>query len=111
MMIEEKPEKNSGAEWWAERTKKLLDEQKTSWQLLKINYENLAKIQTREFTFEDFGIKIQFNPDRIKSSSADVSDVAIKSRQCFLCLENLPAEQNGLVTIRTFVRLLFFYVF
>ncbi len=97
MMIEEKPEKNSGAEWWAERTKKLLDEQKTSWQLLKINYENLAKIQTREFTFEDFGIKIQFNPDRIKSSSADVSDVAIKSRQCFLCLENLPAEQNGLV--------------
>ncbi len=96
MMIEEKPKKNSGIEWWAERTKKLLDEQKASWPLLKINYENLANIQIREFIFDDFEIKIQYNPDRIKSTSADVSDGAIKSRKCFLCLENLPVEQNGL---------------
>ena len=103
MMIEEKPEKNSGTEWWAERTKKLLDEQETSWPLLKTNYQSLTNIQTRVFTFDDFEIKIQFNPDRIKSSSADVSGNAIKSRKCFLCLNNLPEEQNGLAYNKHFL--------
>ncbi|MCX6169449.1 MAG: DUF4922 domain-containing protein [Ignavibacteriales bacterium] len=97
MLIEEKLEKNSGTDWWAERTKRLLIEQTSAWPLLKNNYENLANIQIRKFLFDDFEIKIQFNPDRIISSSADVSDKAIKARKCFLCQENLPTEQNSLV--------------
>ena len=87
MIIEEKPGKNSGADWWANRVKKLLNDQKSSWQLLKNNYENLSKVQTRTFEIDGLQTKIQFNPARIKSSSADVSESGINSRECFLCID------------------------
>lgn len=103
MIIDEKPGKNHSTEWWADRCRKMLEEQKSSWAFLKSNYESLAKVQTREFSFDDFVVKVQYNPDRMISSSADVSDEAIKSRKCFLCVENLPAEQNGLVYNKHFV--------
>ena len=103
MIIEEKPDRNHGTDWWADRSKAMLEEQKISWTLLKTNYENLANVQTREFVFDDFMVKIQFNADRMKSSSADVSDEAIKFRKCFLCLDNIPAEQNGLAYNKHFV--------
>jgi hypothetical protein len=103
MIIEEKPDRNHGTDWWADRSKAMLEEQKISWTLLKNNYENLANVQTREFVFDDFMVKVQFNADRMKSSSADVSDEAIKFRKCFLCLDNIPAEQNGLAYNKHFV--------
>ena len=95
-MIEEKPDKNHASDWWAERSKSLLDEQKSSWSLLNTNYRNLEKVLIREFEFDGFTVKMQFNPDRIISSSADVNSETIKNRKCFLCPGNLPAEQNGL---------------
>lgn len=103
MIIEEKPDRNHGTDWWADRSKAMLEEQKISWTLLKTNYENLANLQTREFVFDDFMVNVQFNADRMKSSSADVSDEAIKFRKCFLCLDNIPAEQNGLAYNKHFV--------
>jgi hypothetical protein len=39
---------------------------------------------------------VQFNPRRIVSSAAKVDEQAIKNRKCFLCRENLPAEQKGI---------------
>lgn len=102
MIIEEKPGKNYGTEWWADRCNKMLEEQKSSWAFLKSNYENLAKVQTREFSFDDFVVKVQYNPDRIISSSADITNEAIKARKCFLCVENLPVEQSGLVYNKNF---------
>ena len=103
MILNDKPERNSGTDWWAERSKKLLEDQKQSWLLLNENYQNLSAVKTRTFEFDGFEIKVQFNPARIKSSSADVSDDAIKSRKCFLCLENLPKEQIGLAYNKNFV--------
>lgn len=103
MIIEEKPVKNSAADWWANRSKKLIEEQKLSWKLLGDNYKNLSRIQTRSFEFEDFNVNIQFNPARIISSSADVNTSAIQSRKCFLCSENLPKEQNGLRYDKSFI--------
>ena len=84
MIIEEKPGKNSGPDWWCLRAQKLINDQKSSWQLLKESYENLSNIQTRAFDFEGFQIKIQFNHARIKSSSADVTEAAVTARECFL---------------------------
>lgn len=103
MILDDKPGKNQSVDWWSERTKQLLDEQKELWLHLKNNYANLTALQTRFFEFDGFEIKIQFNPDRMKSSSADVSDEAIQARKCFLCLENLPQEQNGLLYNKNFV--------
>ena len=46
---------------------------------------------------------IRFNPARIVSSSADVDENAIKERKCFLCLNNLPIEQDGLRYDKNFI--------
>lgn len=88
--------RNKNIDWLAEQTKQLLSEQKKSWPFLRNNYENLASVQTRTVEFDGFYLEVQFNPERIISSSADVSAEAIRERQCFLCLENLPSEQTGL---------------
>jgi len=44
-----------------------------------------------------FSTWLQFNPKRIISTSANVDDKSIRERKCFLCLENLPDEQKGLL--------------
>lgn len=100
MIIEERQDKNHGTDRWADRCNKMLEEQKSSWAFLKSNYENLAKIQTREFSFDDFVVKVQYNPDRTISSSYDLTD---KVKKCGLCLENLPQEQNGLIYNKHFI--------
>lgn len=103
MIIEDRPGKNSGADWWADRAKELIEDQKSSWTLLKENYENLSSVKTRTFNIDGLNTKIQFNPSRIKSTSADVTEKAISSRKCFLCVENLPGEQNGLKYDKNFI--------
>lgn len=103
MIIEDRPGKNQNSNWWANRTKKLLEDQKETWQLLKDNYLNLSKVETKDFDFDGFQIKVQYNPERIKSTAADVNDDAVNSRECFLCHENLPKEQNELVYDKNYI--------
>lgn len=81
----------------AEQMKSILARQKEEWELLGTNYNNLKKVITREFEFDGFVIKVQHNPERIKSSAAAVDAESIKSRKCFLCTENLPPEQKGIL--------------
>lgn len=96
MILELNSEQNRNSNWLADQTKQLLLDQKKSWPLLRKNYESLSAVQTRTYEAGGVLVAVQFNPERIKSSSADVSDKAINGRKCFLCLENLPEEQNGL---------------
>lgn len=109
MIIEEKIGKNQNSNWWADRVKQLIDEQKENWQLFRNNFESLQSLRTREFLFNlpnehrGFKVNVQFNPNRIKSSAADVSTEAIQSRECFLCIRNLPSEQNGIVYNKNFI--------
>ncbi|MDH7605733.1 MAG: DUF4922 domain-containing protein [Melioribacter sp.] len=112
MIIEEKIPKNQSKEFWSTRILQLFEEQKLNWELLKNNYDNLKNIKVREFEFDDsitsikFKVIVQYNPVRIKSTAADVSSEAILKRKCFLCIENLPEEQNGIVYNKHFVILL-----
>ena len=71
-------------------------EQNLSWQLSAQNYKGLDKVEGRDFLINGFRIKVQFNPERIRSSSAKVDHVSIAARKCFLCSENRPAEQKSL---------------
>ena len=82
---------------YSEAAKKLLLQQKKDWQFASNGFESLKSVQTREFGFDGYKIKVQFNPGRIKSSSAKVDEKSIKERKCFLCLENLPSEQKGIL--------------
>jgi hypothetical protein len=73
----------------------LLSQQQTTWPLLKAGYASLNSVQSREFAFDGFVMRVQFNPGRIISSSAKVDEKSIRERKCFLCLPHLPEEQRG----------------
>ncbi len=75
----------------------LLINQKEDWRLLNSGYEALKHLKIREVSFSGFNITLQFNPNRIASSSAQVDPGSIKERPCFLCYSGLPPEQKGIL--------------
>lgn len=80
------------------KIKQLLADQKTEWELAGKNFAGLEKVQVREFQFDGFSVKVQFNPGRIVSSAAKVDKKSIEARPCFLCAANRPAEQRGVTS-------------
>lgn len=80
-----------------DKAKALLNQQKENWELLSEGYKSLTTVEVKEFEFDGFSLKVQFNPGRIKSSAAKVDSKSIKERQCFLCPENLPQEQKAVL--------------
>jgi ATP adenylyltransferase/5',5'''-P-1,P-4-tetraphosphate phosphorylase II len=80
-----------------EQTKLLLNEQTQTWELAFKNYQGLKNVKIKEFKLDGgSSIKVQFNPERITSSTAKVDAKSIQQRPCFLCNENRPKEQKGL---------------
>jgi SpoIID/LytB domain protein len=77
--------------------KQLFREQSKSWTLAADNYRALSKVLIKEFLIDDLRIRLQFNPGRIISSSANISKDAIKARPCFLCEKNRPTDQKALI--------------
>ncbi len=60
-------------------------------------FASLAYAQLREVQCRSYSVWLQFNPKRIVSTGAKVDAKSINQRPCFLCLENLPAEQQGIL--------------
>jgi ATP adenylyltransferase/5',5'''-P-1,P-4-tetraphosphate phosphorylase II len=77
----------------------LFQSQLKNWPLMKASYDALNNVQTKSFWYDGFKLSVQFNPGRIKSTSAVVDKNSVANRPCFLCIENLPEEQKG-ITIR-----------
>jgi len=76
---------------------KFLLDQKKAWQELREGYESLKNVRERDLPCRGFSIRLQYNPGRIKSSTAEVSKINVKDRQCFLCLDHLPEDQRGIL--------------
>lgn len=81
---------------WVESAGTLLKNQINDWVMCRIGYESLKIVKIKEFDFDGFKIKVQCNPGRMTSTSAKVDSTSIKERKCFLCVDNLPSEQNGI---------------
>jgi ATP adenylyltransferase/5',5'''-P-1,P-4-tetraphosphate phosphorylase II len=81
----------------------LLKTQKTSWDMLAKGYEALDSVRVRQLEYDRFSVMLQFNPARIISSTAPVDKASIDKRPCFLCVENLPAAQYGIVYAQEFL--------
>lgn len=81
----------------AGRAHGLLLQQKEVWELLRTDYNSLQSVRTRVFEFDGSQIKVQFNPGRMTSTAAKVDPTSIRERKCFLCLENLPGAQRGIL--------------
>jgi hypothetical protein len=74
----------------------LVNQQKATWPLAATNYKALKNVRENSFNMGHFILKIQYNPERIRSSSANTNQEAILSRPCFLCARNFPPEQTGI---------------
>lgn len=88
-----------------DRFREFLLDQNHTWKLSSDNYLGLDKVEEREFLFDGFKIKVQFNPERIRSSAAKVDKDSIAARKCFLCLENRPDVQKSLDLVDDFILL------
>ena len=79
-----------------EQVNELFEQQLSVWEMARNNFEGLKTVQTREFDFDGFGVKVQFNPARMVSSGAKVDAKTIAQRKCFLCAANRPEVQRGI---------------
>ena len=75
----------------------LTEQQKSSWGLIAKNYKALSGIEKKVYYFGSSRIETHYNPERIKSSAAETDNESIKNRPCFLCRDNLPEEQKGII--------------
>jgi len=77
--------------------RRLFDEQLTNWELARKNYQALEKVEIKTLFVDDCVYKVQYNPSRIVSSAAKVDAQSLSERKCFLCAENRPPEQRGIL--------------
>lgn len=71
----------------------IIEEQLVLWPEAAENFYNLRKAQRKIIEIEDVTFGVQYNPARIKSTSAAVDKDSINSRLCFLCKQNRPSQQ------------------
>ena len=83
--------------------RKLLEKQKYSWSDLSLGYAALAQVRVKELRCNGFSVRLHHNPARIKSTIAPVDKESINKRPCFLCLENLHEEQQGILYRQDFI--------
>lgn len=86
----------------SEQARQLIKDQRKEWTLARKNYEGLKQVRTRTLAFDGFEVLVQFNPARIVSSAANVDAGSIAARPCFLCRQNLPAEQRGITVLNSY---------
>jgi hypothetical protein len=96
-------DKGQNAKPLPELCMELLSEQKKTWRDLKQGYESLKDIKVREITCNGFSVRVLYNPGRIRSTLADVAEKNVNERPCFLCLNNLPEDQKGVLYHKEFL--------
>ena len=72
---------------------KFINDQLSVWPMAAANFRALKAVQTRTVKVGGLDCQIQFNPERVASTTADTSPQTIAARKCFLCPENRPPEQ------------------
>ena len=68
--------------------------QHAEWDTVRKNYGNLYNALTRTIKVGVNTFVLQYNPERLRSSAANIDAKAISERPCFLCNENQPPEQE-----------------
>ena len=76
---------------------RLFSEQLNEWSLAGNNYTALEQVKEKTLHVSGCMYRVQFNPARIVSSAAKIDPESISRRKCFLCSENRPAEQRGIL--------------
>ena len=74
---------------------RMLEQQRRTWDMLARGEASLAKVVSRPLQDSGSKVIVQSNPGRRTSTSAKVDPGSIAARPCFLCEQNLPADQRG----------------
>ena len=74
----------------------LLEQQRSTWSLLRAGSEALAGLRTRVLDVGAGRVVVQANPARRTSVHARVDAASVAARPCFLCPENMPVEERGI---------------
>ncbi len=77
--------------------RKYIKDQLSVWPLAAAHFRALKSVKTREMTVSGLPCLVQWNPERVVSSTADTSPEAIAARPCFLCAQNSPSEQRHII--------------
>jgi hypothetical protein len=83
----------------------LFKEQEHAWPRLKEGVAALKEVEIRKIQCTGYDVQLQYNPKRIQSTGAKVDAKSIRERKCFLCLANLPLEQQGILYKNEFLLL------
>ena len=72
---------------------KFIKDQLSVWPLAAANFRSLKNAEYRSFVIGELPVKVQLNPCRIASSTADIKPETLAARPCFLCPEHRPKGQ------------------
>lgn len=86
-----------------QRSSDLYQHQQRDWPLLRDGVAALNEVRVRSVQCGSYSVRLQYNPKRIVSTGAKVDTKSISERKCFLCMENLPPEQQGVLYHETFL--------
>src|SRR5215470_14336716 len=78
-----------------EQVEALFQQQLRSWPRLARGVEGLGRAQTRRVPIDWFEVFVRHIPHRVGSTTAAVDRESVAKRPCFLCTENLDAEEQG----------------
>ena len=98
-----RPERDNS---WHSKIEALYRQQLSSWALAAQNYKALENVEKRSIQFEQFRVDIQHNPGRERSTCAKTDHKSIELRPCFLCSQNRPPEQKGLLISQRYLLLI-----
>lgn len=78
------------------QAKALLAQQRATWPQLREAIAGLDAVKYNQLVVKNYDVLTQFNPGRLTSTGAQVDEASIKQRPCFLCVDNLPPEEQGI---------------
>lgn len=76
---------------------RLISRQMRDWDLAGANYAALAGTVTRSLQLGEATIRLQFNPERRRSSAAAIDKKSLARRECFLCSDHQPVKQKAVL--------------
>lgn len=77
--------------------RQLVDEQRESWPGYRGACASLGDTRERDIECSGFSVRLMYNPGRSVNTLATVTPEEISERPCFLCTDNLPAEQKAIL--------------
>lgn len=99
--MEIKARRNMNRTWLREADESVVtdfvERQLAKWPEVAQRFNELENdIHVRHLETDSFRLDVQFNPRRIRSTTARVDEHTLRQRPCFLCQQNRPDEQDSL---------------